>query len=40
MNDRSILLQYAINKHEQERVLIEKLSGLITLEDVEGTIIL
>ena len=38
LNDRLILLQYAINKYEIENVLIEKLKNILSLKDIERTI--
>ncbi len=38
LNDRLILLQYAINKYEIENVLIEKLGNILPLKDIERTI--
>jgi len=38
LNDRLILLQYAINKYETENILIEKLKSILSLKDIERTI--
>ncbi len=38
LNDRLILLQYAINKYETENILIEKLKNILPLKDIERTI--
>jgi len=38
LNDRLILLQYAINKYEIENILIEKLENILPLKDIERTI--
>ncbi len=38
LNDRLILLQYAINKYEIENILIEKLKNILSLKEIEGTI--
>ena len=38
LNDRLILLQYAINKYETENILIEKLKNILSLKDIERTI--
>jgi hypothetical protein len=35
LNDRLILLQYAINKYEIENILIEKLGNILSLKDIE-----
>ena len=35
LNDRLILLQYAINKYETENILIEKLENILSLKDIE-----
>jgi len=38
LNDRLILLQYAINKYETENILIEKLKNILPLKDIERAI--
>jgi len=38
MNDKLILLQYAINKYDSENVLKEKLKGTLPARDIERTI--
>jgi len=38
LNDRLILLQYAINKYDTENMLIEKLKNVLPLKDIERTI--
>jgi hypothetical protein len=38
LNDRLILLQYAINKYETENILIEKLKNILLIKDIERTI--
>lgn len=38
MNDRLILLQYAINKYDSENVLKDKLKETLTARDIERTI--
>jgi hypothetical protein len=35
LNDRLILLQYAINKYEIENILIGKLENILPLKDIE-----
>ena len=35
LNDRLILLQYAINKYDIENILIEKLENILPLKDIE-----
>jgi len=35
LNDRLILLQYAINKYEIENILIGKLQNILSLKDIE-----
>ena len=35
LNDRLILLQYAINKYETEDILIRKLENILSLKDIE-----
>jgi hypothetical protein len=35
LNDKLILLQYAINKYETENILIEKLKNILPLKDIE-----
>ena len=35
LNDRLILLQYAIIKYETENILIEKLKNILPLKDIE-----
>ena len=35
LNDRLILLQYAINKYETENILIGKLENILPLKDIE-----
>ena len=35
LNDRLIFLQYAINKYETEKILIEKLGNILPLKDIE-----
>ena len=37
-NDKMILLQYAINKYENENVLIEKLKTVLTQKDIDRTL--
>jgi hypothetical protein len=38
MNDKMILLQYAINKYEVENVLLEKLKGILSQKDIDRTL--
>jgi hypothetical protein len=38
INDRLILLQYAINKYEIENILIEKLKNILSLKEIKGSI--
>jgi len=38
LNDRMILLQYAINKYELENVLIEKLRDILSQKDIDRTL--
>ena len=38
LNDRLILLQYAINKYEIENILIKKLENIMQLKDIERII--
>lgn len=38
MNDKLILLQYAINKYDSENVLKEKLKDTLPARDIERTI--
>ena len=35
LNDRLILLQYAINKYDTENILIGKLENILPLKDIE-----
>ena len=35
LNDKLILLQYAINKYETENILIGKLGDILPLKDIE-----
>jgi hypothetical protein len=35
LNDKLILLQYAINKYEIENILIGKLENVLSLKDIE-----
>ena len=37
-NDKLILLQYAINKNEIEKVLIEKLKDILSQKEIERTL--
>lgn len=37
-NDKMILLQYAINKYENENVLVEKLKTILTQKDIDRTL--
>ncbi|HII35532.1 MAG TPA: hypothetical protein HA319_00280 [Nitrosopumilaceae archaeon] len=37
-NDKLILLQYAINKYEIEKVLIEKLKDILSQKEIERTL--
>lgn len=38
MNDKLILLQYAINKYDSENTLKEKLKGILSPKDIERAI--
>ena len=38
LNDRMILLQYAINKYEVENMLIEKLKDILSQKDIDRTL--
>ena len=38
LNDKMILLQYAINKYERENILIEKLKDLLSQKDIDRTL--
>jgi hypothetical protein len=38
LNDKLILLQYAINKYEIENVLIEKLKDILSQKDIDRTL--
>lgn len=38
MNDKMILLQYAINKYETENVLLEKLKDVLSQKDIDRTL--
>lgn len=38
MNDKLILLQYAIDKYDSENVLKEKLKDIVLAKDIERTI--
>ena len=38
MNDKMILLQYAINKYETENVLLEKLKEVLSQKDIDRTL--
>ena len=38
LNDKMILLQYAINKYEIENILIEKLKDILTQKDIDMTL--
>ena len=38
LNDKMILLQYAINKYEVENVLIEKLKDILSQKDIDRTL--
>lgn len=38
MNDKLVLLQYAINKYDSENLLKEKLQDVISIKDIERTI--
>jgi hypothetical protein len=38
MNDKMILLQYAINKYEVENVLLEKLKDILSQKDIGRTL--
>lgn len=38
MNDKLILLQYAINKYDSENILKEKLRNTLSPKDIERTI--
>ena len=38
LNDRMILLQYAINKYEIEDILIEKLKDILSQKDIDRTL--
>ena len=38
LNDKMILLQYAINKYELENVLIEKLKNILLQKDIDRTL--
>ena len=35
LNDKMILLQYAINKYEIENILIEKLKNILSQKDID-----
>ena len=38
LNDKMILLQYAINKYDLENVLIEKLKNILLQKDIDRTL--
>jgi hypothetical protein len=38
LNDKMILLQYAINKYEIENILIEKLKDILSQKDIDRTL--
>ena len=38
LNDKMILLQYAINKYEVENILIEKLKDILSQKDIDRTL--
>lgn len=38
MNDKMILLQYAINKYETENILQEKLKEVLSQKDIDRTL--
>ena len=38
LNDKMILLQYAINKYEIENILIEKLKDVLSQKDIDRTL--
>lgn len=38
LNDRMILLQYAINKYEIENVLVGKLKDILSQKDIDRTL--
>lgn len=38
MNDKMILLQYAINKYETENVLLEKLKDVLSQKEIDRTL--
>ena len=38
LNDKMILLQYAINKYEIENILIEKLKNILSQKDIDRTL--
>lgn len=38
MNDKMILLQYAINKYEVENILLEKLKDVLSQKDIDRTL--
>jgi hypothetical protein len=38
LNDKMILLQYAINKYEIENILIEKLKNILSQKDIYRTL--
>jgi hypothetical protein len=38
LNDKMILLQYAINKYDIENVLIEKLKDVLSQKDIDRTL--
>ncbi len=38
LNDKMILLQYAINKYDIENVLIEKLRDVLSQKDIDRTL--
>lgn len=38
LNDKMILLQYAINKYDVENILIEKLKKVLSQKDIDRTL--
>ena len=38
LNEKMILLQYAINKYDVENVLIEKLKNILSQKDIDRTL--
>jgi len=38
LNDKMILLQYAINKYDIEKILIDKLKNVLSQKDIDRTL--